>query len=259
MGITNFHVWLRHQYPKAHISIKKIFFALDGPSSYAKIMLQRKRRVLNSNNINNKSINSLHITPGIEKMQAIEKYIKIYGNKLKNKYRFIMPEIQLSLSNEIDEGEIKICNQVIKNGSANLNYRHLIVGNDSDLIVLSMAMKPIYNINILIRGKGENELVSLKALLKLHSEHIERSNTIDELAKSNIRYDFVIISLLMGNDYLPKIGFINYETLWKTYFTVMKTLIKTDNLILDDLSFNIKTMQILLFNIYNNLKTGYQK
>jgi 5'-3' exonuclease len=305
MGVANFHVWLRQQYPKCHVSIKnnniyeyiyidgnfllhnsvhgikseqefvtklymqldvifsnfiatkKIFIALDGPSSFAKILLQRKRRLVNSGKINNKMINSLHITPGIEKMKEIEEYIKIYIKKLKSKYRYVCPEIDFSPASEADEGEIKICKQIIKNGLEYLDHRHLIVGNDSDLIVLSMATKPIYNINVFIRGRGENELVSLKELLKLHCNHIGRNDTIENLSKSNIRYDFVIISLMMGNDYLPKLIYVNYENLWKNYFTIMKIL--PDNLILDDLTFNVEMMQALLFDIYTHMPQGYQK
>ena len=127
------------------IATKKIFFSLDGPSSFAKIILQRKRRSNTSNKTNGDTISSLYITPGIEPMKRIETYLKSYVDKLKTKYRFINPDTYMSSSNIPDEGEIKICNEVIKNGSSNLNHKHLIIGNDSDLIVLSMGMNKYFS------------------------------------------------------------------------------------------------------------------
>lgn len=244
------------------IATKQIYFALDGPSSYAKILLQRKRRELAGEKMTNKKINSLYITPGIEKMKEIEENLQIYINKLKGKYKLIKPEVIISSASEPDEGEIKICHQVINNGIKNLNATHLIVGNDSDLIVLAMGMKPIYNINILVRGQKENTLISLKELLKLHAVNVEKNKPIDELATSSIRNDFVMISLMMGNDYLPKLGFINYKKLWDTYYHVVKHINSEDRLINDNdgnFTLNLEMVQSLFYNLYDSLTHGNKK
>lgn len=307
MGITNFHIWLKSQYPDSYIPIKEnnwydyiyidvnfvlhnamhgaktfddfinkiylqfdiifsnviatkqIYFALDGPSSYAKILLQRKRREMIGEKITNTKINSLYITPGIDKMKEIENKIQIYINKLKHRYKLINPDIVFSPSSIPDEGEIKICHQVIKNGIDKLTKNHLIVGNDSDLIVLAMGMKPIYNINILVRSRNENSLISLKKLLLLHANNINKNDTIENLAAKSFRDDFVIISLMMGNDYLPKLGYINYIRLWDTYFHVVKNINPDESLINNDGSYNLDMIQSLFYNIYNNLNNGYKK
>ena len=241
------------------IATKQIYFALDGPSSYAKILLQRKRREVAGGKVTNTKINSLYITPGIEKMKEIEDGILLYINKLKSKYKLIKPELIISSASEPDEGEIKICHQLIKNGINNLNAKHLIVGNDSDLIVLAMGMKPIYNINILVRAHNENSLISLKELLKLHATNIEKNAPIEDLAKSSIRDDFVLISLMMGNDYLPKLGYLNYIRLWDTYYYVVKNINTEDNLVNEDSSFNMDMIQTLFYNLYNKLSHGQKK
>ena len=241
------------------IATKKIFFSLDGPSSFAKIILQRKRRSDTSNKINKNAISSLYITPGIEPMKRIELYLRKYIDKLKTKYRFIQIETSLSSSNEPDEGEVKICNEVIKNGSSDLNQRHLIVGNDSDLIVLSMGMKPIYNINILVRGKAENELISLSKLLQLHCKTINRVDKIENLATSILRDDFVVISIMMGNDYLPKLGYIKHDKLWKIYYDLMKSLHNNETLMNSDCTFNIDIATKLMYSAYNNLSKSFKK
>lgn len=235
------------------IATKKIYLSLDGPASFAKILLQRKRRIDRSSKIDENIINSLYLTPGIEKMKRIENYLQIYLNKLKSSYKFINPEVILASSNDPDEGEIKICKQVMENGKNNLSHRHLIIGNDSDLIVLSMGMKPIYNINILVRGGSENELISLTKLLHLYTKRINRNDVIENLTNSNIRYDFVIISIMMGNDYLPKLGYIKSDKLWRIYYDLMISLHDDETLMNDNFTFNYDILKKLLLKIYNNL------
>ena len=241
------------------IATKKIFFSLDGPSSFAKIILQRKRRTMTSDKVNKNAISSLYITPGIEPMKRIETYLKTYVDKLKTNYRFINPDTYMSSSNEPDEGEIKICYEVIKNGLSNLNHRHLIIGNDSDLIALSMGMKPIHNINILVKGKSENQLISLTKLLQLHCKNINRLDKIEKLSISTLRNDFVVISIMMGNDYLPKLGYVKHEKLWKIYYDLIRSLHENETLMNDDYTFNDCIMKKFMFNAYNSLSNGFKK
>lgn len=240
------------------IATKKIFFNMDGPSPFAKIMLQRKRRQNVAKKINNNVINSLFITPGTESMKKIENYLKIYINKTKKKYRYVTPEFYFSSSDEPGEGEIKICKQVISNGKLNLNHRNLIIGNDSDLIVLSMGMKPIYNINILVRNKNANELISLSKLLECHSKYIKRDNDILTLAYDNLRDDFVIVSIMMGNDYLPKLGFINHENLWESYYKLIKIIDDNDTIIKNGV-FDVNISKKFMYLIYKSLTNSFKK
>ena len=239
------------------IATKEIFLAIDGPSSFAKIILQRKRRLINISKLNTNVINSLCLTPGIGIMTNFEKRILQYVNKLQTKYKFIQPKIVTSFSTEPDEGEIKICNRVILNGKGNLNHRHLIIGNDSDLVVLSMGMKPVYNINILIKAKECNELISFKNLLHLHCKYLDRDAPINELCNSSLREDFIILSVMMGNDYLPKVAYINYEKLWKIYQEFILKSSKT--IINDENSFNVNEAINFMLLIYNSLSPGFKK
>lgn len=232
------------------IATKKIFFSLDGPSSYAKILLQRKRRSDHVQEIVEGTFSSICLTPGTNTMTKVEEYIKQYSKKLQLKYKYIKPEIEIASANTPDEGEIKICNKVIENGTHNINDKHLIIGNDSDLIVLSMAMKPVYNINLLVKRNNKNELLSIAKLLILHCKHINKKGNINKLSTSNLRNDFVIISIMMGNDYLPKIGNISYGKLWEVYYNFIKYQHKT---ITNDNNFNIDVFEQFIYAVYKKI------
>lgn len=121
-----------------------------------------------------------------------------------------------------------------------------------------MAMKPIYNINILVRNKNANELISLSRLLELYSIHIGRKNEITALATNNIRDDFVIISIMMGNDYLPKLGYINHEHLWESYYELVKMIENNETLIINN-TINNKIFSKFMYIIYKNLSNNFKK
>lgn len=187
------------------IAKQEIFFAIDGTSNFAKILLQRQRRQ------NISELNSLWITPGTNTMQKIEEQIKKYLTETEKKYKFIHPKFILSPSDIPDEGEIKICKRLIDNYNINKNSKNLIIGNDADIIVLSMAVHPITNIDILTSG---TEIVNLNKLLKCHNKILDTNQ--------NIRADFVILSILMRDDYFPKIKFVTFEKIWEAYTNIYK-------------------------------------
>ncbi len=213
------------------IALKQIYLAIDGPTCYAKMALQRKRRTMNSSTLNIDSgqdkLGSIHLTPGTELMSEVDNYIQEYAQNLESKYKYLSPSVMVSASSMPFEGELKILNQMISNynKSQSLDELHLVISNDSDMIVSCVGLKPIYNIDLLIRTKFLNQIVSIKTLIELHSvklelygiDNIDNINNIDKLKDSNLRNDFVMISLLMGNDYMPKIGSVNFINLWKTY------------------------------------------
>lgn len=236
------------------IATKKIFFAIDGTSSYAKIILQRERRSKGDNS--NGGINGLELSPGTKMMRYLEKKIDLYINNLSNQYKYIKPEITISKSNISDEGEIKICNKIIVNGMNNLDYTHLIIGNDADIVVLSMGAKPIYNINILFNGGGVHGLLSLKILLELFGEMMGKNPNMIIMANNDLRDDFVIVSLMMGNDYLPKLEYVNSSRLWDCYRDYYKSCGKT---LIHDGQFNVDNMKKFIYLVYSTMSGAHIK
>ena len=233
------------------IATKKIFFAIDGTSSFSKIILQRERRNTFITKPTN-DISSICLSPGTKMIKIIEDKIEIYIANLINKYKFIKPEMVFSKSCEPDEGEIKICRQVFLNGSGfgQSNDRHLIIGNDADIIVLSMALKPVYNINILFNTNNGRELLSLHKLLESFMTILNKKYDIDLIKNSDLRDDYVLISLMMGNDYFPKMEYVNYIKLWDCYYTFSK---QNNGTLINDGKFNVKNMKSFMHLLYSNL------
>ena len=90
-------------------------FSVDGASPYSKIILQRKRRFNNVNNINMDNLNSLHLTPGTDLMNSIKSKLKEYINKRKNWFKFRKIKFIVSSTDIPGEGEIKIIKKNKKN------------------------------------------------------------------------------------------------------------------------------------------------
>jgi len=219
------------------IATKKIIIAVDGTSSYSKIILQRKRR--QNININKKmdKLNSLHLTPGTDFMSKVDKYLKCYVDKLKNKFYYLKTKFVILDSSKEGEGELKLFKWLKDHDD---NNSHLIIGNDADLVVLAMSMKPIINIYILIKYKNNYKLLSINKLIKLHiNKIINCSVTIVDFKNNDMRLDFGLIAIMMGNDYLPKLKYIKYETVWNAY----KKLFNNKN----NMIFNGGIINIIIF------------
>ena len=152
-------------------AFKKIILAVDGPSPYAKIILQRIRRI--DTNFNSK-LNSLSITPGTNFMNDICKQLLQYTLKLKSKYTFTNVDIELLSADQKDEGEIKIFQKLFKYGNINLNDTHLVVSNDADLVVLGMACSPIKNINILLKISKKSTYLELVKYYQSFAQILKR-------------------------------------------------------------------------------------
>jgi 5'-3' exonuclease len=238
------------------IATKKIFFALDGTPAYAKIILQRERRQdTNSSAECPQNLDHLGLSVGTKMMKKLENKIQMYIDNLYKTFKYTKPELKFSKSSECDEGEIKICREIILNGTYNLSHRHLIIGNDADIIVLSMGAKPIYNINILVNENGNKNrmLISLKLLLESFAISLNKNSDMCVMANNNLRDDFVIVSLMMGNDYFPKLAFINYIKLWEFYYIFAK---ECNDTIINNGKFNIENFKKFAGIIYSNMNTG---
>lgn len=231
---------------------KKVIIGIDGPSPYSKIILQRKRRLQSLSTLDVDKISSILLTPGTEFMEKVNKNIKIYIEKMETRYKYINITFEYLSTDIPDEGELKIFNKMIDNSKLDPFTSHLVIGNDADLVVLAIALKSVPNISILIRHQGCSELLSIDKLINKFCTKIPSLI----ICKNDWRLDFTTISLMMGNDYLPKLNYIKYESVWKSYFS---TINDTKQTLISNGKFNKSVLQLFFSKLVGNLSLKFQK
>ena len=233
--------------------LKSVTFAIDGPSPYAKINLQRKRRSLHKNDEDFTKLNSIYLTPGTDFMLNITKLFDEYiETRNKNcKYRKI--NYTIFDTKTPDEGELKLLKTLHENGK-NEDHKHLVVGNDADLIIICIANATIKNIEVCIKSSfNKYDIISIDKLLTEHIVMMNNHKKID----NKLCYDFVFLSILMGNDYLPKLYYTKFEKLWESYFNTYNKLNK--NLIKSNFKINKTFIIEFMTNVINLLPKQFKK
>lgn len=219
---------------------KSLTLAADGSATYAKIILQKKRRMQTAQTLTSKQINddviddkinSLYLTPGTEFMNKFNNLIREYTSTTLQSLLPHKIKINLDLSDEPDESEFKICRYLKKN-TESIYDTHLVISNDADIVLIAMAQLDIYNINVVIQlTQGNTYIISIDLLIEQHMEMFGYN-----LLK---RFDFVFVSLLNGNDYFPKLKYSNFDKLWKSYGNAIRP---NETIMQKDGSFDMKLM-----------------
>jgi len=222
--------------------IHKVFIAFDGVCPLAKIEQQRARRYKNTNtgieNDISENFNTILITSGTEFMKTLTKTIKTHFLK-KEKYESC--DIIVSGVEEQGEGEQKIFLDIRKN--TNKYSKICVYGLDADLIILSLIgiikepegfeifltrEKPHFEFTNSLQHSNckindENELYYLEIHNLFHFIFLEMVNikmTLQDTNSQNIFYDikkqivkdYIFISFLLGNDFLPPHFSLNIRT-----------------------------------------------
>lgn len=250
-----------------YIATKQIIIAIDGTSPYSKIMLQRKRRMQSSvnslTNLNN--LNSLSLTPGTDFMKKVDEHVKEFLIDFEEKYKFIKTKIIFIPSSEPNEGEIKVFKKLVDNNKKDPFSTHLVIGNDADLVILAMSLQTITNVDILIKHNKSTDLLKMDHLInefykkfKKYNEHNDKNKNISNLAKniSNWRLDFCLISIMLGNDYFPKLRYVKYETIWNAYF---KTIEDKKSYLFSNHNFNYDILKKFMQNVILNIPIQFKK
>jgi 5'-3' exonuclease len=191
---------------------KKLLLCVDGVAGLGKINLQRQRRFKNS--FENDSVFDLNnFTPGTKLMDFLTKYIDWY---IRNMITFNpdWQNLEIIFSNEKvqGEGEHKIIQFIKKNIIPSDNI--CIYGSDADIILLSLISSH-QQIYIYRTNKNDYiEYVNIKLLkikllefLKWEQEFLNVDEPV--FNSSNTIYDFVFLTFLLGNDFLPSINSLN--------------------------------------------------
>jgi 5'-3' exonuclease len=180
-------------------------------------------------------------------------YLDKYVTKLKKRYNYLNMDVIIIPSNLPGEGELKVFNVLQHFSRMNKHFSHLVVGNDADLIVMAMATNSTFNIDVMMHLQSDNYIISIKKLCELYSHKIH-DNKLAYL-DTNTRSDFCLLSIMNGNDYLPKLYYTNFDTLWDIY--CVTKLANQSTLIINGF-FNIKFLKDMMININNTVAKQFK-
>lgn len=207
--------------------ISTIYIAFDGVAPIAKLNQQRTRRyrsiilekIYNKINPDNKKKwDTTQITPGTKFMNELSKYINNYFTNFKQ-------QIIISTSCERGEGEHKIFKYIRSNLDKHFSENTVIYGLDADLIMLSMIHSKYCNNIYLYRETphfikqlnsdlNPNELYMLNIQLLCNEISLDMNNfkTINDEERNILIEDYVFITFILGNDFIPHSPSINIRT-----------------------------------------------
>lgn len=172
-------------------NVDTLILAVDGVAPGGKLKQQRQRRFKSALN-NNATVNfdSNVITPGTEFMIRLDEFLE----KNINRYKGDLPRKVIYSSHLTpQEGEAKIF-EYYRTGEVQTleNANHVLYGLDADLIMLSL-LSPLDNIVLYRDSSTGVDMLSINLL----KDYITRS------MKKGSLHDFVIMTFLLGNDFLP--------------------------------------------------------
>ena len=197
---------------------QRVFIAFDGVPPMAKIKQQRERRykswILSKMTKESTKWNTLQITPGTAFMNQLDKSLHSYFNLHRAKYSYF----KLSTSQEEGEGEHKIFSHIRKVPGFHQNQITLIYGLDSDLIVLALNHLKYGNIQLLREAPAfmlDDKELHVLDITKL-------ADGIVEMIGPTKLPDYIFMTLLLGNDFMPHFPALNlrtsgFDTLLQTY------------------------------------------
>ena len=205
---------------------KSLVLALDGTTPYAKLTTQRRRRQTEMLSLDPQGLDTspLAITPGTPLMRHIRDALHYYAASrldglLKDKDTVVM----VSGSDAWGEGELKMVDIMIEqalNGALNgfISGRqdsHVMVGNDADLIVMSVASL-VDNVYVMTDSEKANRSKKSTGRYRFFSTN-ELLSSLQTHQGSTAHLDFAALAIFTGNDYLPKLRGVSLPRMWAVY------------------------------------------
>jgi len=174
-------------------------------------------------------------------------------HKTKHNYTFDL----IVNDDEIDgEADFKFLNTIYNSNQDNI----CILSKDTDIVLIaySLIIDKKININILSNLRPIT-FIEINKLSKLKNTIINSNYKNDR--NHDIKFisiDYVLLVLLLGNDYLPKLSNVNYELLIETYYKYLSYGYEN---IIQNYKFNYKNFInfIDIIIIKNNIKLNIKK
>lgn len=209
-----------------------VYIAMDGVAPRAKMNEQRSRRFMTQEDKKSKKkednkqseeksaveesqksgffvpVDNVSISAGTEFMQAANEAIKFYiYQRLNGRLRNI--QIIFNDSSVAGEGEHKVfrfLNAQRNHPNYNSKHRHVVCGGDADFIMYALLTHEP-SLRILRPGlEGKDIILHINKLRKhIIRDMVQQEGEPVEVNEDNIIDDFVCISFLLGNDFLPRL------------------------------------------------------
>ncbi|KAI2489807.1 XRN 5'-3' exonuclease [Fragilaria crotonensis] len=231
---------------------KSLVLAMDGPPSAAKLATSRKRRlatlvkadwkqaqlahVQKSKKLKMSShkekrlrqrydaeVKTLRITPGTNFMERANQAMLYWA------WQRMIPQegplskvaIYISASDSPGEGEVKILDWILRKRPQGTLA---IMGGDSDLVLEGLVIPPsicTHNVFVLLPGLGKRYLVVSLWETTRHLAQLLPQLKAEDIMR--VRTDMVLLLILNGNDYLPKLrGSSGFNRVFRAYIHVVR-------------------------------------
>lgn len=226
-----------------------LYVAFDGVAPFAKMKQQRERRhrsaILSlyekdlSKKDSNENINDTNsttsfdkasITPGTAFMKGLDTYMNAHLDvrikQFTSKNEHPQPMILFSGPMEVGEGEHKLFEYIRKHPEKHAKETTYVYGMDADLIILSLQHSQYCQSIHLFREDLDDHLIELN-IHKMKMDIVKEVGIPGEKHISRRITDYVLLSFILGNDFIPHSPILNIRTsgiknLLKTYKELVK-------------------------------------
>ena len=210
---------------KAMLASKQVSTTTDGVFfRWHKSMTWReeKRRSANKSDLN--VVTSMLLTPGTVNMnQATAAAVHYIWNHLSSSPQYANVTFTVSSSNAAGEGEVKLLEWLLRPDSPIVEGDStVLVGGDGDLLLEALAVPPGRCTDLFVFTPGGKERDSCISVWELTRELLKRFPALDSVFDLyNVRIDIVLLLLLNGNDYLPRMGRAGFDELFEAYSAIL--------------------------------------
>jgi len=208
-----------------------VTLAVDGPAPVAKMLTQRERRAevcKGARRVGDSELLKMAITPGTHLMNSTLRNALLYYSSQRlrtRKFRHLVFEV--CGADVPGEGEVKMLHKVDAIASRG-GGSSVLVGNDSDLVLLALSRKSSAKPNVLHeavparRSRSPTQLQKRKSspMLLFATERFEEllMNLLPPYAPPELsKMDFVLMCCMCGNDYLPSAGHMGIQHAFGPY------------------------------------------
>lgn len=188
---------------------KSVVMMMDGPAPRAKLITQRTRRADRASKKQKTDIDTTLLSPGTPMMARVRRAVLyLIYSRLQSKqwcdvtFFFSGPEVP-------GEGETKVQERLLGHATAEPSDTHCCFGSDADLIVQCMAATA-RKVSVCLNFQNTDHLLDIGKLVQKvfgqrPGDNVKQPGALSDVELCHARGDFALLSLFMGNDYLPAV------------------------------------------------------